>query len=968
MGIAGLWACLREEGYVHPFEGVELAKHVEGKVLAIDASLWLMQSLLEGSHTHNKKHIKIVFERVIHFLMMGALPVLVFEGMPPPAKLEELERRRRIMWGMSYSACSSSESKVQRKNTAFESLATDVKKLLDALGLPYEQAVGEGEAMCALLNRQHRVDAVVSNDGDALLYGAHAVYKDLRLHVRFLPGHHRGEWLDRENSSGALLSMSSQDFLALCLLSGCDFLIKGVKKVGFKGAMEILRILQRRRAKQEQQQRLSSSSLHEIEVSLIDLLRTSLTEPVDEALVALSGGQCSTCRNCRHGTTRKEAHGAKGYEDCGTHPKTLGGDGKGGCMPAAPEKVQRKVDEEQEGASCPCVRCQRRDERTLQLLAKRAAEGEGGLARYLRKFDEARAAYGSAGVTATVTPPLAAAAVVESEEKDTMTLPYTWHSRPDFDRLKDILKPVYGAGGFGRKNLARKLLPLLLEWDARQIGGFLGQNWDGEGAREANKAGLASAAKHGFLFAPVRIERVCLIGANAATAAEGRGGGGGGEGGRGGGGEGEGTGGTWRYSMEWTALCPQAEAMVAEAAQGMRGEGKGTSGKSGERGGMGEGALPTLKDVLSEGRGCLRQTLVRAQFPGLVRMFEEEQQRKLATPSRPKKKGVRGRATAAAAPVRANICAANTLDRYFSLEGKKNASLSPFPSPPRSQDQQLEQEQRQVQQHQPQQNSPFENHISPAADPFLSTASPSFASSYPLSSIDERVAEPAVLERTPIAPIPSFSFSPSKSHSSSSLVRCPPAPRKGKRPGGPRVGEGVDAPGRASGRRNLDRYFKRVRGDGTARERESLNSIARRVTSGMEGEGGGEEGTKSQEQGNVTEGSTSDSSSFSRQDKDKNDGEDLGGGGNEARRVEEEEKEELSVIDLTDVPYIYSPAVAVQQQRQQQLQQQQQHHHRVSSDDDDENGDGEEEDEVISSPEVERVQRAVACVDLVTPP
>ena len=608
----------------------------------------------------------------------------------------------------------------------------------------------------------------------------------------------------------------------------------------------------------------------------------------------------------------------------------------------------------------------------MQLLAKRAAEGEGGLARYLWKFDEARTAYESAGATATVS----AAAAAEGEKGGTMKRHYTWHSRPDFARLKDILKPVYGAGGYGRKNLARKLLPLLLEWDARQAGDFLGQNVKGEGAREVNKADLAFAAKHGLLFAPVRIERVCLIGANvaaaSAAAAEERAGEGEGEGG-GKGGRGGGDGCAWRYNMEWTALCPQAEAMVAEAAQGMRGEEKGTSGKRREGGGMSEVALPTLKEVLSEGRGCLRQTLVRAQFPGLVRMFEDVQQRKLATPSRPKKKGVSDRTTAAATSTWANVGPASTLDRYFSLEKRKKASLSSFPSPPRSQEQQEEQEQQQDQQHQQQKKGPFEIYNPPAAGPFLSTApssfaSSSFASSSPPSSVDETVAAPAVLARTPIVPIPSFSSSPLSSSSSSSSARCPPAPRKGKRPGGPRVGEGGGGPGRTSGRRNLDSYFKRVRVDGTERKRQSLYSSASRVLSGMEGEGGGVGGgSKSQEQGNVTEGSSYNSSSSSRQDKGKNDDEDVGGGGNEAKGVEEdeeqEEEEELSVIDLTDVPYIYSPAVAAQQQQEQQ--QEQQHYHHVSSDD---NGDGEEDDEVIVSPKVERVRRAVACVDLVTPP
>jgi len=945
MGIAGLWAFLREEGHVSPLEGVELAKHVEGKVLAIDASLWLMQSQLEDSHTHDRRHIKVVFERVIHFLMMGALPVLVFEGTPPPAKQQELERRRKVMWGTSYSSSFSSRASVPRKNAAFEHIATDVKKLLDALGLPYEQAVGEGEAMCALLNRQGKVDAVVSNDGDALLYGVRAVYKDLRLHVRLLPDHHRGEWLDRENALGQSLSMSSQDFLALCLLSGCDFLMAGVKQVGCKSAMEVLRALKRRRAKQQQQQQQQQQQKHHhhhqsaaaaaTETSLLDLLRTSLTKPIDEALVAPGGGLCSTCRTCRHGSTRKEAHGTKGCEECGTHTKTRGGDGKGGCLPAAKEDV-----EDGERMSCPCLPCQRRDERTLQMLAKRAAEGEGGLARYLRKFDEARAAYESAGATATVAAAAAAAEEEGKEEEEGTTTRhphYRWHARPDFARLKDILGPVYGGGGYGRKNLARKLLPLLLEWDARQVGAFLGQNAGRDGAREVSKADLIFAAEHGFLFAPVRIDRVCLIGANAAAAAA----------------AGEGGGG-WRYKMEWVALCPQAEAMVAEAAEGMRGEGKGgKGGKGGEGGREDEEALPKLKEVLSEGRSCLRQSLVHVHFMGLLRLFEDLQRRKLEAPSRPKKKGASTKAgAAAAAAARAKVSPTSTLDRYFPLEKKKKAPFFSFSSPPRSQEEQEEQQQQEEQKKE--QQGPFEIYDSPAAASAVSSSSSPFAASI---SADQMIAASAILARTRITTTTS---------SSSSSPRCPRAPRKGKRPGGSRVGEGVGSPGRTSGKRNLDHYFKRVRVDENERERESLSSSARLLL-GMEEEGGGGEGgSQGQGQGNAVEDSSS-SSSSGNGDEEKNDDEEVDGGGKAGEGWREEEEEE-SVIDLTEVSYVYSPAVASQQQQQQQ---QQQH---VSSDDGNEDEEGSEDEDgskdevVIVSPEVERVRRAVACVDLVTPP
>ena len=91
--------------------------------------------------------------------------------------------------------------------------------------------------------------------------------------------------------------------------------------------------------------------------------------------------------------------------------------------------------------------------------------------------------------------------------------------------------------------------------------------------------------------------------------------------------------------------------------------------------------------------------------------------------------------------------------------------------------------------------------------------------------------------------------------------------------------EGVSGPGRTSGKRNLDTYFKRVRVDGTEREIQSANSSTSRVFSGMEGEEGGEEGgSQRQEQGNVTEDSRYSSSSGIRQDEEKNDDEYVGGG------------------------------------------------------------------------------------------
>lgn len=52
-------------------------------------------------------------------------------------------------------------------------------------GLGILQAPGEGEATCAALNASNLVDACVTNDSDALLFGAKKLYKTFNLSVSF---------------------------------------------------------------------------------------------------------------------------------------------------------------------------------------------------------------------------------------------------------------------------------------------------------------------------------------------------------------------------------------------------------------------------------------------------------------------------------------------------------------------------------------------------------------------------------------------------------------------------------------------------------------------------------------------------------------------------------------------------------------------------------------------------------------
>lgn len=54
-----------------------------------------------------------------------------------------------------------------------------IQELLELLGMPVLRASGEAEALCAQLNREGHVDACITSDSDAFLFGAKCVIKSL---------------------------------------------------------------------------------------------------------------------------------------------------------------------------------------------------------------------------------------------------------------------------------------------------------------------------------------------------------------------------------------------------------------------------------------------------------------------------------------------------------------------------------------------------------------------------------------------------------------------------------------------------------------------------------------------------------------------------------------------------------------------------------------------------------------------
>ena len=93
MGVKGLWQLVDTAGKPVPLE------RLENRVLAIDVSIWLNQSLAgfrdaAGGGVVSQAHLLGLFHRVCKLLFYRIKPIFVFDGKPPQLKKDMLAKRR----------------------------------------------------------------------------------------------------------------------------------------------------------------------------------------------------------------------------------------------------------------------------------------------------------------------------------------------------------------------------------------------------------------------------------------------------------------------------------------------------------------------------------------------------------------------------------------------------------------------------------------------------------------------------------------------------------------------------------------------------------------------------------------------------------------------------------------------------------------------------------------------------------
>ncbi|XP_057165186.1 flap endonuclease GEN homolog 1 isoform X2 [Ursus arctos] len=156
--------------------------------------------------------------------------VFVMEGEPPKLKADVISRRNQMRYGPSGKTWS---QKTGRSH--FKSVLKECLDMLECLGIPWVQAAGEAEAMCAYLNASGYVDGCLTNDGDAFLYGAQTVYRNFTMNTK-------DPHVDCYTMSSikSKLGLDRDALVGLAILLGCDYLPKGVPGVGKEQALKLI--------------------------------------------------------------------------------------------------------------------------------------------------------------------------------------------------------------------------------------------------------------------------------------------------------------------------------------------------------------------------------------------------------------------------------------------------------------------------------------------------------------------------------------------------------------------------------------------------------------------------------------------------------------------------------------------------------------------------------------------------------
>lgn len=210
MGIKGLLKFLDE------CMSQESIYRFRGQKFGIDMSCFIFKSFF---HENYLEHLDLYLRL---FTKVAQKIFIVFDGKPPAAKLEEIERRQEHMakYGPGIPKITP------------EIVAEIMERYKNNEKIVFVRAPGEADAQLAYMSANGIVDVVVTEDSDLILYGTRVVLFKLKP---------RGDCqVFCRKMLENFLPWNFEIFQYICILCGCDYLKGGLRGFGFQKARKIL--------------------------------------------------------------------------------------------------------------------------------------------------------------------------------------------------------------------------------------------------------------------------------------------------------------------------------------------------------------------------------------------------------------------------------------------------------------------------------------------------------------------------------------------------------------------------------------------------------------------------------------------------------------------------------------------------------------------------------------------------------
>jgi len=245
------------------FEEIDL-KSISNKKIAIDSFNMLYQFLasirqsdgspLTDSRGNITSHLKGLFNRCVYFKKNNVKAIFVFDGEAPKLKEREreiraqrkIEANKKYQEALELGLAEDARKYAQGLNKLDENMIKEAKELIEAFGFPIVNSPSEGEAQASRLSQEGKVYACASQDFDSLLFGASHLIRNLSVSMRRKVA---GSSIYREvpiefydlKRNLEKLNLNNDELIVVAILCGTDFNPGGIKGIGPKKALKLVR-------------------------------------------------------------------------------------------------------------------------------------------------------------------------------------------------------------------------------------------------------------------------------------------------------------------------------------------------------------------------------------------------------------------------------------------------------------------------------------------------------------------------------------------------------------------------------------------------------------------------------------------------------------------------------------------------------------------------------------------------------